>query len=187
MTTAPLNALTNARQLVELSIESAHSRLVEIERRHRKNYASLEKCVKRYMETGVAFATNEAQQAIGLTGQKPKQFFQELAKELGRPMLNSYAEQRYLYGRGYITTIRLMVPRSKGMENLAGGLLLMSTEIESIRDWHTKQLAHSADTRNWRFYFNGREGRTHFLRFMRTCRENPVARIALKLPVLPTE
>lgn len=174
---------------IDQAIKEARTQLARIEKQHERNFNSLLKCTKRYYETGIAFATTEAIAALAVSGTKPKDYFRDLAKQLHRPFINSYAQRVYISGRGHSGFVRMKVPKSKPMENLVSLLLVQGKHVNDMQGvyWYSAPLTFDDSLRQWDFYFVGKEGMQHYLRFRQMCRTNPVARIVLKLPVLPTE
>jgi len=177
-----LDCVTATREDRDQRITYARELLVYTEKTLNANYASLVKCVARYHETGVAFVTSAANTAISSTGQKPKTFFRQLAKQMKRPFINSYYVSQYIYQKGCVNIISLQVPRTKPMENLVSSLLLVSVERNSANPWYSHAVSHDANSRTWDFLFVGKKGLQHFLRFRQMCKTNPVARMILKLP-----
>lgn len=140
----------------------------------------IEKATQDYLECGVAVLSEVITLCVlGYMKTTAKQYFEGVAKVLGRPFI--YASQKH-----YVGPIELTIPKNTRTENLAAGFLLTAV---SYKNKHTARrpssngsVAKCDGEGYWRFYLHGDEGLQLFKAFVEGCRTNPVNRIVLKLP-----
>lgn len=140
-----------------------------------------------YLNTGVAYSSREFKRAYAIVDSRPsatKEYFQALAKEHDRPLL--YADDvDYQYGHNKYRTIpaiQLQIPGNPKLKPLMVPLSLVA--VTGSLTEHPVTTAHS--DRIWRFNFQDNDaGRSVFNDFRRSCHENKVWRIILRLNNLP--
>lgn len=119
-----------------------------------------------------------------LPERKPRQYFKELAKELGRPLILAVGSTQSRYNPAehrwdQTPSIELTMPVNTRMKNAFSLLSLVAApgEVQSLAP-----VASYHSDRTWKFVFRGEEGIEHFNQFTEFCRTNPVMRVVLQLP-----
>lgn len=139
-----------------------------------------------YLRTGIAVLyTDLTGHFHRLPDRKPKAYFKELAKELGRPLIfaEESRESQYDHVNGgwkYTPVVELTVPATERLKNAVAGLNLLAVP-DTRENAEAAVIAHHSE-RTWRFKFRGVEGIAQFTAFREFCRTNRVMRVVLRIP-----
>lgn len=142
----------------------------------------LDQALRAYKHEPIALITDGVESACQRFGVKAIELFRKMANDLGRPLLRAdltYNERVYLN-----------MPRSTKLDNLASMLLLTSQPHKLATNgdrWGAHHrtrasLLHDSSEKSWKFLFCRDEGVAMFDQFIETLKNDPVARIILKLP-----
>jgi len=107
-----------------------------------------------------------------------RKFIRMIAKEKGRPFI--FVENRVCHPT---TPLTLTVPKRQNLKAVVSGLLLGAHRVPYVnRRTPDVPLLLVEQRTNWVFMFKGDEGQELLQHWMRNVQEDPVMRIALKLP-----
>lgn len=170
-------AIVNSASVgLETKLRSLRNDAAAHEEYAKKCFDTLNTAAKTYHQGGVAMLTNDVIAALYYleVGVTPREFFQRIATDLGRPLVT--AEPDY-YSNGIVLT----VPKNKAMQNIVAPLLLVIPEDNLNARHRIDGPIRSESTTRWKFFFPN-DNKDQFKQWCEMCRTNPVARIVLKIP-----
>jgi hypothetical protein len=139
-----------------------------------------------FFATGVGYADAWLDFTLRrLANVNPSTYFRELATEHGRPAIHAIEQSLYYGGT---TAVELRLPRTQRLDIIVGQLVLLASEAKYryAIGRNAGILDKIETTRSRFFYFKGGEGKALFEHWLNQCRTDPVFRISLQLPPLPT-
>jgi hypothetical protein len=166
-------SLRSAQQQLADRIKSIRENAAYQESDANNQFAILQAAADRYHKQGIAKATTKVSSAANwLFGGTAREFFQQIANELERPLVLAETDH---YG------IMLTVPKSKAMQNIVAPLLLVIEPGDVALRYRATEATRSESAARWKFFFPGAK-KDQFKQFCEMCRTNPVARMILKIP-----